>query len=212
MWAESPWRVLFDVTRLDRLKVWEIQLSSILREFTKVLRAHGYIDLNAAGIAVLSAATIHRIKTEKLLEGDEPPIPKPRPELFIPEVVSLPVRPEVITSTIEELVQALKTALAQSSARKTDTVQPEVMEHRLILSDFLVKIEQELEAFLEMLGRLLAGGESILFSELVRGKTRLEAAKTFILLLFAAARGKVFILQDEDADDMTIVGVGFVGG
>ncbi len=210
LWTASPWKVLFDVTRLERVKVWEVELSTILREFTQMLRQSGYIDLNAAGIAILSAAIIHRIKTEKLLEGDEPPTPKPKLELFIPPAISLPVKPEVITSTIEELVKALKTALEQASVRQADTVQPEVEEHRLVLSDFLVKIEQELENFIAFLDSLLSERHSILFSELVNGKTKLEAAKIFILLLFAAARGRVLLLQDDGSEDLTIVGAGVV--
>jgi segregation and condensation protein A len=198
------------VTRLERVKVWEIQLSTILREFTQMLRQQGYIDLNAAGIAILSAATIHRIKTEKLLAGDEPPAPHPKPELIIPPAIMLPVKPEVITSTIEELVHALKTALTQASSRQADTVQPQVVEHRLVLTDFLIKIEQELENFLALLDSLLAQRYSILFSEMVRGKSKIEAAKIFILLLFAAARGRVLLLQEDESEDLTIVGAGVV--
>ncbi|MEM1944500.1 MAG: hypothetical protein QW756_02400 [Nitrososphaerota archaeon] len=194
------------------MKVWEIQLTSILREFTQVLRQRGYVDLSAAGIAILSAATIHRVRTEKLLEGDEPPAPKPKPDLLIPQAITLPVKPEVITSTIEELVQALHKALSEASEKRADTIQPQVEEHRLILSDFLIRIEEELEEFLALLDSVLAQRATILFSELVRGKPKIEAAKIFILLLFAAARGRILLLQNDESPDMIVGGAGVVDG
>jgi hypothetical protein len=72
----SPWRILFDVTRLDRIKVWEVRLNDVLSEFSRTLRIQGYIDFNIAGIAVLSAATIHRIKLRSSCRATFRPSPK----------------------------------------------------------------------------------------------------------------------------------------
>jgi hypothetical protein len=53
----------------------------------------------------------------------------------------------------------------------------------------------------------------ITFSELVKGLPRIEAAKTFILLLFAAARHVVFLSQTEDQNDLIVLkGVADGGG
>ncbi len=204
-WVESPWKILLDVTRLDKIKVWEVKLAQILREFSMALKKQGYIDFNLCGIAILSAATIHRIKTQRLLQQDEPPTPKPRPEMLIPPPIQLPFKPEVVTTTLQELVEALQEALIQAAQEKAKTTPPAVQENRIALADFIVKIEKELGEFIEYLMRLLEERGSILFSELVRGKPKLEAAKIFILLLFAAARGYVLLLQqDESSPDLLI--------
>ncbi|MEM0384461.1 MAG: hypothetical protein QXV27_06425 [Candidatus Caldarchaeum sp.] len=203
--SSSPWRILFDVTRLDRLKVWEVKLNEVLQEFSQVLRRQGYIDLNLCGIAVYSAATIHRIKTEKLLQGDVPPRPKPRPEISVLPPIELPFKPELMTATIQEVVSALQKALAQSAQRKSEAVPPQIQENRLVLTDFLVKIEEELEMFVARLRLLFQQREVISFSELVKDASKLEAAKTFILLLFAAARRIVYLYQPEEMEELQVL-------
>ncbi|MDJ0269658.1 MAG: hypothetical protein NXY59_03740 [Aigarchaeota archaeon] len=40
-WVESPWKILLDVTRLDKIKVWEVKLAQILREFSMALKKQG---------------------------------------------------------------------------------------------------------------------------------------------------------------------------
>jgi len=196
--------MLFDVTRLDKIKVWEVRLYEVLSEFSKALRKQGYIDFNIAGIAILSAATIHRIKTEKLLQGDVPPKPKPKPDITVLPPIELPLRPEVVATTIQEVVSALQKALIQAAREKTSTTPPPVQENRLILADFLVKIEEELGKFLVRLAEIFREREMIAFSELVKDQPRIEAAKTFILLLFAAARRLVLLTQPEYGDDFYV--------
>ncbi len=211
----SPWRILFDITRLDRLKVWEVSLNEVLAGFSQALRTYGYIDLNLCGIAVLSAATIHRIKTEKLLQGDEPPKPKPKPEINVLPPIEMPFKPELMTATIQEIVTALQKALSQSISKKTEATHPQVQENRLVLAEFLVKIEEELEKFVEKLATIFNDKDTITFTQLVKDMSKLEAAKTFILLLFAAARRIVLLFQPDDGNDLYIIwggGVGTNGG
>jgi segregation and condensation protein A len=118
-----------------------------------------------------------------------------------------------VAATIQEVVTALQRALAQAAREKTSTVPPPVQENRLILADFLVKIEEELGRFLERLAEIFSQRDMITFSELVKGLPRIEAAKTFILLLFAAARHVVFLSQTEDQNDLIVLkGVADGGG
>ena len=56
-----------------------------------------------------------------------------------------------------------------------------------------------------MIKEILSKKPSITFSELVRGKSRVDVAKTFILLLFAATRGVVLLLQEEVSSDIIIM-------
>ncbi|MCS6785312.1 MAG: hypothetical protein NZ581_08990, partial [Candidatus Caldarchaeum sp.] len=156
-------------------------------------------------IAVHSAAVIHRIKSEKLLQADEPPKPKPKPEINVLPPIELPLKPELLTATVQEIVTALQKALSQSARKKTEVIPPQIQENRLILDQFIVKIEEELDKFVEKLRHLFATRSSVYFSELVSGLPRLEAAKTFILLLFAAARRYVLLLQSDDASDLVVL-------
>ncbi|HID04260.1 MAG TPA: hypothetical protein EYH45_06355 [Candidatus Caldiarchaeum subterraneum] len=203
-WMDSPWRILLDVTKLERIKVWEVQLTRVLRDFTKYLQERGYVDFNLCGIVVLSAATIHRIKTQRLLQQDSPPQPREAPNLIIPEPIQVPFKPETYTTTLRELVEALHEALMQVVTEKTSRTGYVVEESRVELAEFLINFEEELEKFIEEIRRILAERGSITFSELVKGKRKIDAAKTFILLLFAAARDVVILLQEEASQDIII--------
>ncbi|MCD6535583.1 MAG: hypothetical protein J7K49_00950, partial [Thaumarchaeota archaeon] len=66
------------------------------------------------------------------------------------------------------------------------------------MDDFLVKIEERLEEFLQGLQRIFGDKEIIDVSNLFMGVDRLEAARRFILLLFAAAKGVVELIEDEE--------------
>ncbi|MEM2114284.1 MAG: hypothetical protein QXS12_02405, partial [Candidatus Caldarchaeum sp.] len=132
--------------------------------------------------------------------------PKPKPEINIMPPIELPFKPELITATLQEIVTALQKALSQSGRSKTEAAPPQIMENRLILNEFIVKIEEELDKFLEKLREIFSVRTSITFSELVEGMPRLEAAKTFILLLFAAARRYVMLLQADEFSDLVILG------
>jgi len=144
-WMDSPWRILLDVTKLERIKVWEVQLTRVLRDFTKYLQERGYVDFNLCGIVVLSAATIHRIKTQRLLQQDSPPQPREAPNLIIPEPIQVPFKPETYTTTLRELVEALHEALMQVVTEKTSRTGYVVEESRVELAEFLINFEEELE-------------------------------------------------------------------
>jgi len=202
---ESPWKILLDITKIDRIKVWEVKLSKILREFTEFLKQQGYVDFNLCGIVVLSAATIHRIKTQRLLQSDNPPQPKPLPQLTIPEPIQLPFKPEAYTTTLQELVEALQDALMQVVSQKAVRTYNIQEESRIELRDFLINIEEELERFIEEIKTLLMSRGTVTFKELVMGMRKIDAAKTFILLLFAAARGVVLLMQEDESNDIVIM-------
>ncbi|MEM2024665.1 MAG: hypothetical protein QXG69_07785, partial [Candidatus Caldarchaeum sp.] len=105
----------------------------------------------------------------------------------------------------QEIVTALQKALSQSADRKSETVPPQVQENRIVLAEFLVKIEEELERFVEKLYQIFQQTDMISFTQLVKDMSKLDAAKTFILLLFAAARKFVVLIQFDGADDLQIL-------
>ena len=111
-WLRSPWIILFDLVRLQRVRPWNVDLSYLLTTLVHELKRGGYIDLTASGIALFSSATIYRMKSELVLELQEPPKPPPeRPMEVLPPPIQLPYRHEYTLTTIENLIKALERVL-----------------------------------------------------------------------------------------------------
>jgi chromatin segregation and condensation protein Rec8/ScpA/Scc1 (kleisin family) len=60
----------------------------------------------------------------------------------------------------------------------------------------------------DQLLQLAREGELIAFSKLVVGLERIEAVKTFIILLFLAQRGKIGLWQEEEIEELYITVTG----
>jgi chromatin segregation and condensation protein Rec8/ScpA/Scc1 (kleisin family) len=202
IWSDPRWRVLFDVTRLDRVKPWQIKLVEILRTLMEELGRIGLIDLNSCGVAAYSAAAIHRMKTELLLKVDRPKLADDdlRKETMIaPPPIDLPCMPEFMVVAVGELIQALRDALSRPSQNNGSSEEKALLAvFDVELDEFLVKLEERLEEFLEGLRRIFGDKEMIDLKSIFEGVDRLEAARRLILLLFAAARGDVELIEDEE--------------
>lgn len=159
------------------------------------------LDLNSCGIAVYSAATIHRMKTERLLKSDVPSISNKQvfdESFIVPPPMDLPYMPEFMVTTLGDLVQALRNLFLRMEARKNTSRGEAFLEiFDVKIDEFLVKIEEKLEEFIQGLRNIFGNEESIDVSRLFEGVSRLDAARRFILLLFAAAKGIVELVEDE---------------
>ncbi len=175
----------------------------------KELKTIGLIDFHSCGVAAYSAATIHRMKTERLLKFDVPRTPRERPNMVLPPPVNLPLIPDFMITTMNELVEALRKLLMRSREKAVKEERPPLEGFDVKFDEFLVKLEEELENFISTLRRRFDGREFIPISELIEDGDRHEIAKRFILLLFTAARGLVEFIQD---DEMRLIGVRWVGG
>ncbi|MFH0897105.1 MAG: hypothetical protein V1850_03535, partial [Candidatus Bathyarchaeota archaeon] len=111
-WLRSPWMILFDLVRLQRVRPWDVNLSYLLSSLIGEMGRKGYIDFKASGIALLSSSTIYRMKSELVLELQEPPqVLVERPVEYLPPPIQLPYRFEYTSTTIENLLNALDEAL-----------------------------------------------------------------------------------------------------
>jgi chromatin segregation and condensation protein Rec8/ScpA/Scc1 (kleisin family) len=72
------------------------------------------------------------------------------------------------------------------------------------LDRYLMEIELQMERLYASLCERVKGTGIIEFSTLTKGVTRLEAIRTFILLLFLAQEGKVSLWQNEEAEEIYI--------
>ncbi|MEM0078883.1 MAG: hypothetical protein QXL40_01260 [Nitrososphaerota archaeon] len=209
IWSDHRWRVLFDVARLDRLKVWEIRLVEILRTLIKELEKLGVVDLNPCGVALYSASIIHRMKSERLLKADLPS--QPREKITMPPLppIDIPIQPEVVLFTLQDVLKSLSRILYEENV-KTSFVEHPQENFMLNIEEYLVKLEEKVEEFVKTLQDLFhqKKNDEIDFRELVSCVDRLEAVRRFILLLLAAARGYVEILQDEETGEIKVKWIG----
>ncbi|MCS7142350.1 MAG: hypothetical protein NZ920_00940 [Aigarchaeota archaeon] len=196
------WRLLLDVTRLERIDPWKIKLVDLLNNLELVVSVKE-IGLATAGVAILSASFLHRKKSERLFEFDRPPQPEVKPDLTVPPPLEIPMKASVITTTLLDVVEALRSVLSDVSDQ---TVQSTVtnLDAGLKLDDYLMKLEEEVEGFFELLASMLSDKDHITFRDLILNADRLEAAKRFILVLIAAARGRVELYQDEETGEIII--------
>jgi len=181
--------------------------------FLKAISQTDLIDMRAAGTAALSSATIYRLKVEtlflferlrlqhRLLDASEPP-----------QIIVMPFRYEIYSTNIDELFDELGRILqeivvgeegggAQNPLTLEELPPPNI-------EDYVISLQAILSEYRKILvERLRATGKALL-SELVRGLRPVDAARVFILLLFAANSGEVVINQEESDEDALVVSVG----
>ena len=192
--AVTDWRLLLNPAELRRFGPWSVKLIPLIRQLAEAVRGLS-ITLSQAGVAIYTAAVIHREKSERIDEQEQTRRFE-RPDLFVPPPIEIPLRGDVLTLTLLDVVRELMGVLEKMSGG-TQSGKFEQINVDIKLDDYLVKIEEEFGEFLEELMALLSSSPEFPLEELIRGLSRLEAVKRIILLLFAASRGYVDVLQDE---------------
>jgi len=207
-WLQSPWMILFDLIKLHKVKPWDVNISYLLTSLLTEMRRRGYIDFTASGIALLSSATIFKMKTELVLKLEVPPIPPPPkiPE-FLPPPIRLPFRYEYTTTTIEQLLKSLEEALKEEPAiAERLKLQPIALPPPALpaLDQFMVEIEEQIDNMLIKITELATETKYIAFSKLIAGLKRLDAVRTLIVVLFLACRGQIQLWQEEEFGEIYI--------
>jgi chromatin segregation and condensation protein Rec8/ScpA/Scc1 (kleisin family) len=192
--AVTDWRLLLNPAELRRFRPWSVKLIPLISQLAEVVRGLS-ITLSQAGVAIYTAAVIHREKSERIDEQEQTRRFE-RPDLFVPPPIEIPLRGDVLTLTLLDVVRELMGVLEKISSGP-QSGKFEQINVDIKLDDYLVKIEEEFGEFLEELMALLSSSPEFPLEELIRGLSRHEAVKRIILLLFAASRGYVDVLQDE---------------
>lgn len=190
---EPNWQILLAAHLLSKTALMRLNLLKLLEQLEKII-ASRQLSLSQEGLAIWGASIIHRTRSEQLLKREKELEVKQRPDLLIPPIIDLPVKPGMLSTTILEIVHALKKVL-ESTNQKAET--DRLLQTDLKLDNYLVRIEEELEEFIRFLEKLLAQNEQLPLMELFRGVERIEAARRFILLLIAAGRGVIELVEDE---------------
>jgi segregation and condensation protein A len=207
---QPPLSILFEIHRLEKITPWEVNISYLLNMFLDQMEEEGEVDFRASGMALDSSSTIYLRKTKLLLKLEEPPPPpKALPE-FIPPAMFLPLRYELSSTTIDNLMNVLDEVLKGESLRPPKMPEPILPTPEVLppLDMYLLQIEDHMKTLYEQLCQLVGTGELLSFSKLTAGLTKIEAVKTFIILLFLAQRGKIGLWQEEDIDELYITVIG----
>ena len=210
--GRPPLNVLIDPSLAKRKSPWEINLSELLDLFLKAITQTELIDMRAAGTAALSSATIYRLKVEslflferlrmqnRLLDNSQPP-----------QFIVMPFRYEIYSTNIDELFDELgrilqEIVIEEEGSGTQNLLAPEELPQDI--GEYVIPVELMLSEYRKILVERLRVTGKALLSELVRGFRPVEAARVFIILLFAANNGEVVINQEESDEDALVVSVG----
>jgi len=203
-----PWNILFELHRLANLRPWDISIAFLLTTFLDEMEKRGEVDFRASGVALDSSATIYLMKSRLLLKLEEPPPPPKTPLDNVPPPLFLPVRYELTSTTVQELLKVLDEVLKGESLfalkPRTTPILPSPPEILPPVDMYLMEIEKQMEKLLQTLLKHAVKGKVAVFSKIIEGLSKLEAIKTFIVLLFLAQKGDVALWQDESLTEIYI--------
>jgi chromatin segregation and condensation protein Rec8/ScpA/Scc1 (kleisin family) len=204
-----PWNILFELSKLEKLTPWNVNIGYLLSSFLSEMERTGKVDFRASGVALDSSALIYLMKSKLLLTLQEPPAPPKTPQDFVPPPLFLPLRHELTSTTIRHLLEVLDDVLKGEKLTHlhevaVQPVLPAVSDILPQLDIFLMEIELQMEKLYALLCEKVKGVGIIEFSTLTKGIARIEAVRTFILLLFLAQNGRVSLWQDEETEEIYI--------
>jgi chromatin segregation and condensation protein Rec8/ScpA/Scc1 (kleisin family) len=204
-----PWNILFEFRKLEKLTPWNVSIAYLLTSFLENMEKTGQVDFRASGVALDSSALIYLMKSRLLLKLEEPPPPPKPPMDFLPPPLFLPLRHELTSTTIGNLLEVLDDVLKLEKLVRPEKLvaQPVLPTSSEILSQldmYLMEIELQMEKLYASLSNRVKGTGIVEFSTLIEGVGRLEAICTFIILLFLAQDGKVSLWQNEETEEIYI--------
>jgi len=207
-YLHPPWNILFEIHKLEKVKPWNVNISFLLTSFLEEMQKHGDVDFRASGVALDSSAFIYLMKSKLLLKLEEPPAPPKLPPDYIPPPIFLPLRYELTSTTIEQLLEALDSVLKGEKLLplkpRVEPVLPSLSEIMPEIDRYLMEIETLMERLCDEMLQISKGKRFLTFTNLVFSKNRLETIRTFILLLFLAQRQRVWLWQEEEFGEIYI--------
>src|SRR4030043_899373 len=121
-YLRPPWNILFEISKLEKLTPWNVNIAYLLRSFLTEMESTGKVDFRASGVALDSSALIYLMKSKLLLTLQEPPSPSKAPSDFVPPPLFLPLRHELTSTTIQNLLEVLDDVLKGEKLYRLDQV------------------------------------------------------------------------------------------
>jgi segregation and condensation protein A len=207
-YLQPPLNILFEIHKLEKVKPWNVNISLLLHSFLDEMKRHGEVDFRASGVALDSSAFIYLMKSRLLLKLEEPPTPPRFHSDIIPPPIFLPLRYELTSTTIQQLLESLDSVL---KGEKLLPLKPRLEPILPMPTDIIPEFDSylmEVETLIEQLfNRILSINEKhpyFGFTKLVVDMERLDAIRTFILLLFLAQRQRIWLWQSEEFGEIYI--------
>jgi len=211
--AQPPLNLLFNPSLLVRKDIWNVDVTLLLEMLLRLITATGNKDLRMCGIAALSSSMIYRLKVESIFALEKIAMQRkgvddPNNQLPIPQLnpVELPFRIEsTYPVSVEDLLHMLENMIMELANPRPRKKQLELEPVQgFDFDQFLVKFEQIVRRYEDMILDILSADGILMFQTLVAKMEPVETARCFIAILYLAMKGKIELDQQEDSDDVKI--------
>ncbi|MGA1974740.1 MAG: hypothetical protein ABSG92_03815 [Conexivisphaerales archaeon] len=166
--------------------------------------------MRLGGLALLTSSIIYKLKVERLFYDEKRTFRKRPSDLQEPvEALNMPFRLHAPVSDLDDLVVALESLMKEISKSPSSPIeegvfQPGLQDRAMEQDTVAIMLRKYSDELLAGLSR----SDPTSFNELTKGMGAIEVARVFIVLLFLAHSGKIVLLQEQDAYDFSLVGVG----
>jgi chromatin segregation and condensation protein Rec8/ScpA/Scc1 (kleisin family) len=124
-WQKPPYSTLLDLELAKDSDVAFYDLSTLVHKFFENMLSEDFINYKVSGIALKNSASLHRHKItdvikqeEKIQKQEKIEKMRKRTQRDIPETLSQPIKPQMKTSSQDELFDAMKDAIIDTMRKK----------------------------------------------------------------------------------------------
>jgi len=207
--SNSVFSILIDVLRINKIKVWSIDISNTIRRIIAEIREKGSLDFDMFGVALLSAAVIYRKKTEELLKLEEPPKTKENQDTvnynyeeiigrLMSTISEIPIRvkhpPPDSTEIFSILIDILNRVLKERNQEALVLEEPTEIE--IVRDEFLESINERIEMLKKEIEEKLKFNYRIKLVEVIYNDDWIEVIRNFISLLFILTTSDLEIVYE----------------
>jgi segregation and condensation protein A len=210
--SQPPLDILFNPSLISKKDVWEIDVVKLLEMLLKIINLSGKKDLRVCGIAALSSSLIHRLKVESIFRLEK--IAMSKKSLDIAEIKkipmlksveipfriesSYPVSLEDLLSVLENMIANLANPRRQRTQLNLDAIPS------FDFNEYIVKFEEIIKSYEEMIIDILSADGKVLFSNLTLTMNTIDTVRCFLAVLYLAMKREIIVTQFENVDDFTI--------
>ncbi|NJD76415.1 MAG: segregation/condensation protein A [Candidatus Methanoperedens sp.] len=203
---EEPIEILVNLAKNSEIDPWNIDIVEITDKFLRQVEEMEKMDLRVSGRTLLYAAILLRMKSNALVEVEEPeePVEDDFSDFEITDypVPALPLRRSSRRPvTLEELLSELKKAELVEKRRilrvenRIDEIRTTVEEVLSIAHD--EDIESRVGKMRDLLNDLFGKQENIKFSQITYPLDRSGIVMAYLALLFLATKKEIWLEQEE---------------
>lgn len=204
---EEPIEILVNLAKNGEIDPWNIDIVELTDKFLRHVEELEKMDLRVSGRTLLYAAILLRMKSNALVEVEEPPgeIMDYESDNFEISDYPIPAMPLRRSSnrpvTLEELLSELKKAEAIEK-RRLDRVKNKTEERRTTIEEVLsIAHEEDIESRVckmrNLLNELFEKQKYIKFSDISSPLDRTGMVMAYLAILFLATKKEIWLEQEE---------------